>query len=151
MPALADQIPAGTRLLLDTSVVLAYLSGDERASPPAVQIMDAFLRSARNRGVISTVTVSEVLVRAHALGVAASVWPILLDFEGLDIHPVDFLVAAEAARLRADSHLRAPDALILATGVLTTCRALVTVDKQLAKVARKLVPEMGVCLLSDFA
>ncbi len=151
LPRLADAVPAGTTLLLDTSVVLAYLAGDELASAPATLVMDGFLRSERNRGVISTVTVSETLVRAHQLDAANEVWPILLDFPGLEIRSVDFLVAAEAARMRAESRLGTPDALILATGVVTSCATLVTSDQAFAKATRALVPEMGVCLLSDFA
>jgi predicted nucleic acid-binding protein len=147
---LVDAVPAGSSLLLDSSVVLAYLAGGEVASAPATLVMDGFLRSQRNRGVISTVTVSETLVRAHQLDAANELWPILLDFPGLEIRPVDFLVAAEGARLRARSCVGTPDALILATGVMTSCAALVTNDKGFAKAARDLVPEMAVHLLSDF-
>jgi len=143
-------VPAGTTLLLDTSVVLAYLGGGELVTEAAALVMDGFLRSDRNRGVISAVTVSETLVRAHGLGAANEVWPILLDFPGLEIRSVDFLVAAEGARLRARSRVGTPDALILATGVMTSCAALVTNDQGFAKAARDLVPEMAVHLLSDF-
>lgn len=147
---LESAVPAGVGLLLDTSIVLAYLGSGELASAVAAQVMDGFLGSERNPGTISTVTVTEALVRAHRRGVADGVWPMLLDLPALEIRSVDFLVAAEAARMRAVSRLATPHALILATGVMASCEVLVTNDQAFAKAARVLVPEIAVCLLSDY-
>jgi predicted nucleic acid-binding protein len=64
---------------------------------------------------------------------------------------VDFLVAAEAARIRAEASLTMPDAVVIATGVLTSSQVLVTNDRRLAAVVPQVVPGMSVCLLSDLA
>jgi hypothetical protein len=43
-----------------------------------------------------------------------------------------------------------PDAVVVATGVLTSSHLLVTNDKRMATAVPKVVPEMQVVLLSDF-
>ena len=62
---------------------------------------------------------------------------------------MDLLVAAEAARIRAASALSLPDAVVIATGVLTSCQMLVTNDRRLALATAATTPEMGVCLLAE--
>jgi predicted nucleic acid-binding protein len=137
-------------LLLDTTVLLAWIGGSEPESPVATTILDKLVRNERNAGVISTVTVGEMLVRPHCVGVARDVALGLLDHPGLTVRQVDFLVAGEAARMRAESTLKLPDALVLATGVMSTVDWLITNDRRLAAGASALVPGMRVCLLSDF-
>jgi predicted nucleic acid-binding protein len=138
------------RLLLDSSSLLAYLDGSEAASPVAVAIIDGLVRPERNEALVSTVTISEALVRPQRRGTARSLAMALLAFPGIVVRPIDFLVAAEAARMRAESTLRLPDALVLATGVMSSAEWLVTNDRRLASATPLLVPEMKVCLLSDF-
>jgi predicted nucleic acid-binding protein len=148
--SLEQTIPAETSILLDTTVVLAWIGGSEPESRLATAILDEMVRTQRNDGVVSTVTVGEVLVRPHRAGVAREVALGLLQHPGLIVRPVDFLVAAEAARLRAESTLKMPEALILATGVMSSTQWLVTNDRRLAATTPMLAPEMKVCLLSDF-
>jgi hypothetical protein len=74
----------------------------------------------------------------------------LLAFPGMVIRTVDLLVAAEAARMRAESSLRLPDALVLATGVMSSVDCLVTNDRRMAAATAALIPEMRICLLSDY-
>ena len=115
--SLEAAIPPATPLVLDASVVLAYLNGNENASPVAAVVLDDFVRTGRNSATISSVTVTETLVRpfgagAPALGIAEA---FLLHFPNLKVEPIDYAVAREAARLRAVSSLRTPDALVIAT------------------------------------
>ena len=72
-----------------------------------------------------------------------------METPGVTLRSVDFLVAAEAARMRAESTLRLPDAIVLATGVLAGATCLVTNDRRLAAAAPTLAPSLQVCLLSD--
>lgn len=146
---LETAIPAAAWLLLDSSVLIAHIEGGEDVSPVATTIIDGFLRDERNDGVISTVTVSEVLVRPHRFGRARDIGMGLLDMPGLTLRSVDFLVAAEAARMRAESSLRLPDAIVLATGILAGATCFVTNDRRLAAAAAALAPSLQVCLLSD--
>lgn len=116
---LEASIPAGVSILLDTSTILAYLSGGEAVSPAATVILDEFIAGGRNRAVISTITVTEALVRpfraASESGLRA-VEAFLGHFPNLAVVPVDFETAREAARIRALSAAPTPDAVILASG-----------------------------------
>ncbi len=149
MSTLESAIDAGATLLIDSSVMIAHLEGGEIASPLATTIVDSFLRLERNEGVMSAVTIGEVLVRPHRVGRARDVGLGLLDMPGLRIRSVDFLVAAEAARMRAESSLRLPDLMVLATGILAGATCFVTNDRALAAAVPELAPSMRVCLLSD--
>ena len=61
--SLEAAVPPNTEILLDTSVVLAYLNASEAASPAATVVIDDFVRTGRNRATISVVSVAEMLVR----------------------------------------------------------------------------------------
>jgi hypothetical protein len=65
------------------------------------------------------------------------------------VRSVDFLVAAEAARIRAATRLGMPDASILATGVLTMAQVLATNDRHLADAASSVAPHIDVLLLAE--
>ena len=100
--ALDVAIPAGATILLDTSAVLAYLSGAEGASKPATSIIDGFVASGRNPAVLSAITVTEALVRplgAASPTAARLVEDFLLQFPNLRVDPVSVVVAREAARI----------------------------------------------------
>ena len=53
----------------------------------------------------------------------------LLDFPGLSVRSVDFLVAAEAAAIRARTGASLPEAMVAATATLTSSRWLITNDR----------------------
>jgi len=146
---LESSIPVGAYILLDSSVLVAHIAGGEVTSQLATTIIDSFLREDRNAAVVSTVTVSEILVRPHRLGKARDIGMGVLEMPGLILRSVDFLVAAEAARMRAESSLRLPDAIVLATGILAGATCFVTNDRRLAAAAPALAPSLQVCLLSD--
>jgi len=144
-------VPAGTRILLDTSVLVAHLGGTEPVTSAANGLIQDCLRSRRNDGVISTITLAELLTRPFQTSQqsADTVVAFLWSFPDLLIRSVDFLVAAEAARIRAATGLDMPDAAIVATAVLTSSRLLATNDRDLADAARSVAPELDVLLLAD--
>ncbi|MFN8519509.1 MAG: PIN domain-containing protein [Chloroflexota bacterium] len=148
-PGIESRIPAGARLVLDTSVLVAHITGTEVVSPVATRIVDGFITHGRNTAVASALSVGEALVRPAQAGLAREVGLGLLDIPGVQVRSVDFLVAAEAARIRAATALRMPDSVVIATGVLTTSHILVTNDRRLAAAVPDVVPGMQVVLLSD--
>lgn len=153
MTALADRIPAGDRLLLDSSVLAAYLDGGERTSALAVELLDDLVRSGRNPAVVSMVSVVETLIRPlRRLPAAhATVLAFYREFPNLVAAPVDIDIAAEAANLRVAFGLSAPDALIAATGLAAGVSHLVTNDRAwLARLA-PLRDRAGVLVLGDLA
>ena len=117
--SLEAAVPPNTEILLDTSAVLAYLNASEAASPAATVVIDDFVRTGRNRATISVVSVAETLVYPVAAGAAAVriVDAFLLHFPNLTVSSIDYAIAREAARLRAQTNLKTPDALIIATAL----------------------------------
>lgn len=147
--SLDASIPDGSRLVIDTSVVIAYLTANEPISLLAKQVIDEFLAGGRNDAVVSAMSAGEILVQPSRDGSARDVAFELMDLAGAQLRSVDLLVAAEAARIRGESRLSLPDAVVIATGVLTTATILVTNDRRLAAAVPQVVPEMQVVLLSD--
>lgn len=142
-------IPPGKRILIDTSVALAYLTGTEAVRPAATRLFDAFLATGRDVGAISTITVAEILVRPFRAGssAVATAEGFLRHFADLDLIEVDYAIAREAARIRASTGLRMPDALVLASASVAICDLLCTNDRSLGAAATRL--GVDVCLLSE--
>ena len=143
----------GERLALDTSSLICHLDGTEDAARAARHVVDDLVASGKCDAVISAATVAELLHHPLRLGRAAvdQMVGFLDSLEGLQIRSVDFLVAAEAARIRAKTGIPLPDALVIATAVLTSSQVLVTNDRRMADAARQAVPELKVVLLSEVA
>jgi predicted nucleic acid-binding protein len=149
----AARIAAGETLLLDSSTVIAYLNANEAVSPAARFVLDELVASERNPAIISSITVGEVLVRPlRQLGnVPEDTKAFLLDFPGLAVRSADFLIAAEAAAIRAQTGAAMPDALIAATATLTSARWLISNDRHFAESLAGLDWQTEVLLLTDLA
>lgn len=148
---LGQLIPEGESIVLDSSTLIAYLNLSESVSAAAVYVLDQLVATERNPAVISSVTVGEILVRPlKQLGrVPDHTKTFLLDFPGLSVRSADFLVAAEAASIRAETGAALPDALIAATATLTASRWLITNDRVMRDRLAKLDWGTTVLLLSD--
>ena len=145
-----EAVPAGARIILDTSVLLAHLGGHEPIARRATELVETCLRTGRNDGVVSTITVAELLVRPLRSGqtevdlVLSFLWSV----PDLLIRSVDFLIATEAARIRAETRLGMPDSLIVATGLLTRAQLIATNDAALVDAVGGAAAGMEVLLLS---
>ena len=139
--SLTRALPAGERILLDSTTLIAYLDGGEQVSEAATLVVDDLVRSGRNPAVISMVTVLEVLVkparRSHTGYRHAH--DFLQHFPNFSLQQVDFAVAQEAAGIRATYGMRTPDALIIATGVIARAAHLVCNDDMWRRVQDKRV------------
>ena len=148
--ALDAAIPAGETIVLDSSAILAYLSGAEAASPASASIIDGFVASGRNRAVVSAITVTETLVRPLRAGAPTAVRIVedfLLRFPNLRVDPVSFETARVAAEIRARTAAPAPDALILATAVTAGARIVVANDRSWPAIARRAGLSVKIVLL----
>lgn len=146
-------LPAGDRILLDTSTLIAYFDKNERVSPVAEYIIDGLVRSGRNPAVVSMVTVMEVLVqplRKEANESYHLIMDFLSNFPNLRPLDIDLDIAQEAAALRARHGFRSPDALIIASGILAQVSHLVTNDDGWQKKLRQTSNRSKVCYLSDY-
>jgi predicted nucleic acid-binding protein len=151
--SLETAIPPGASLLVDSSAALAYLAGSEPASPFADQVFDAFVATGRNPAALSMVTVEEILVRPFRSGTAAvaTAEGFLRHFAEIRLVEVSYDIAREAARIRAATGMRTPDALIIATALIAEVDILVTNDRSWRSAAEAIAPSLGICLLSDLA
>ena len=152
--SLEHSIPAGVLIALDTSVVLAYLAGSEQVSRAATAIIDGFVRPGRNAAVVSAMTVTESLVRAFAADrddAVIVVETFLARFPNLSIVPTDFAVAREAARVRSATRLPTPDAIVVASAIVSGAAHLVANDSGWSKALRVLGDPVRLCHLQDHA
>ncbi len=150
--SLERAIPDGDRVLLDTSTLAAYLDGGEQVSVLAAVIVDSFVRTGRNQAIVSMVTVMELLVRPLRIGARAPyrhVLDFLTHFPNLLLVEIDLAIAQEAASQRAANRFSAPDALIVATGLITQVGHLVTNDNQWGARLRPVSQRLKVCCLND--
>jgi predicted nucleic acid-binding protein len=141
---LAGTIPAGATLLIDTSVVLAYLAGGEGATARAEELFDACVATGRNPASLSMVTVGEILVRPFRRGpsAVATAEGFLQHFADLRLVPVTYDIAREAARVRAMTDLPMPDALIISSARVIGADLLVTIDRSWRPRLREILPDM---------
>ncbi|MEA2547893.1 MAG: hypothetical protein QOE42_491 [Chloroflexota bacterium] len=118
--ALEAAIPVGETILLDTSAILAYLTGSERVSPIAAVLIVELVGTGRNSAIVSAISVCEVLVRPYRAGSPSAVRLVedfLAHFPNLRVDPVTVEIARLGARIRVAMAAPTPDALILATAV----------------------------------
>lgn len=144
---------AGQCILLDSSTLIAYFDGNEQVSPIAAHIIDDFVRSGRNPAVVSMVSVMEVLVRPLQKGSAGPhqhILDFLSNFPNLRPVEIDLDMAEHAAALRAAYGFRSPDALVIATGLLSQVGFLVTNDGQWQKRLAPIADRVAVCDLGQF-
>jgi predicted nucleic acid-binding protein len=135
--------------VLDTMVFSYHLS----AHPRYVALTSAVLESVeagRIEGLITTVTLAEILTApAKARNeVAMEEYRLYLtQFPHLRLVSLDATLAAETARVRAETGLRTPDAVQVAAGRLAGADAIITNDRRWA--GRVLQPV--VVMLDDYA
>ena len=151
--SLEAAVPPRAEILLDTSVILGYLNASEAASSAATVVIDDFVRTGRNRATISAVSVAGTLVRPYAAGAAAVgiVDAFLLHFPNLTVSGIDYAIAREAARLRAQSSLKTPDALIIATALGAGISIVIANDARWASAIADAAPAVKLCRLDAHA
>ena len=150
--SLEAAIAEGASLVIDTSVVLAYLDGTEAVSPAATYVFDELVRPGRNPASLSGVTVTETLVRPFGAGSAALIGAIetfLRRFPNLLVIPIDYAIAREAARIRAATGLPTADAMVIATGVVGGADTIVANDARWIQAVTALGTPVGLCHLGS--
>lgn len=141
------------RVLLDSSTLLAYYAAAEHAHPLAVHLLHRIEENQDPlKGYYSVISASELLVRPIRGGESASTFmhAFLRNFPNLTMLPVDLLVAMQAATLRATTTIRLPDALIVASGLLAGCEAIVSNDASWKRRFEPLFRQFRWLYLSDY-
>ena len=152
--ALEKRIADGERVLLDTSVLIAYLdaSSGDPTHLVARHLVDNMVRSGRNMAVVSPVTALELLVRPIRFAPArvTHVHGFLTYTPNLTLLEIDIHVAQEAASLRATHNFKVPDALVIATGIVSQVHHLVTNDADWRTKLAPIKERVQVTMLKDY-
>jgi len=141
------------RVLLDSSTLIAYHTPRETAYPLTKYLLDRIADAADPlRGYCATISASELLVRPIRSGAADFTFmhEFLTEFPNLTLFPVDLIVGVEAATLRALTSIRLPDALIVATGLLSNCEVIVSNDERWKRQFEPLFPQFRWLYLGDY-
>lgn len=135
-------------VLLDT-VVFAYHLADHPQYSPLTTAVLAAVESGSLMGVVTTITLSELLAQPARAGNRRAMQEyelFLTHFPHLQLAPMDADLAREAALVRGETGLRTPDAIQVAAGRLFRADAIVTNDPQW----RGRVKRPEVILLDDY-
>lgn len=121
------------RILLDTSSLIAFHSPLEQVHFLAKHIMGRVESDTDPlQAYYSAVSASELLVWPIRTNVTAFTHmnAFLMRFPHLTFVPVDMVVAAQAANVRALTRIDLPDAFLIATGLVCGCEAIVSNDER---------------------
>ena len=121
------------RVLLDTSTLIAFHSPHERVHSLAIHLMSRIQSDTDPLcGYYSAISAAELLVRPVRTGVEnfTHMQDFLTGLPHLSILPADLAVAAQAANARAIARMDLLDALIIGTGLVCGCEAIVSNDER---------------------
>ena len=136
-------------LVLDTMVFSYHLSNHPRYNSLTSVVLDA-IESGNVSGLITTVTLAEVLTAPAQAGDRQAMRDYelyLTHFPNLHMMALDVTLARETALVRATAKLRTPDAVQVAAARLAGADGIVTNDRRWAK----RVTQPQVVLLDDYA
>ncbi|MDZ4278629.1 MAG: PIN domain-containing protein [Dehalococcoidia bacterium] len=143
---LVDEIPTGSRILLDANAVVYFIERHPAFAPTVRPVFQGISRGLFT-AVISVITLLEVLVaplRADRPDLVAEYRRRLTGSKGLSLVPVSIALGEEAARIRAAYNLRTPDALVAATAATERCSHLIGNDPIFRR-----VPHFQTLLISE--
>jgi len=125
------------KIALDTNVLIYFLEGIEPYATKVEDLLKSFM-SGKNEGVVSTMSIAEVLtgfyIAKDEKG-ATKTKTLFRDLtsNGFKIVPVTFEIADTAATLRARRGGRLPDALIVATAIDQAADLVYSQDEDLLR------------------
>lgn len=141
------------RILFDSSALIAFHSRLEEAHPLAKHLLHRVEEDDDPlRGYYSVLSATELLIRPIRSGVAEFTFmhTFLTTYPNLTLLPVDLTVATQAATLRATTGIRLPDAIVVASGLLAGCEAIVTNDEEWKRKLVGLFHDFKWIYLGDF-
>ena len=148
MGRLSERLGSISVVGLDTAIFIYHFERHPRYFPLTHELFSGIEAGVR-KGVTSTITLMEIIVKPLALGrqdIARKYEALLVNFPNLDIVDLDRNVIRQAARLRAEYRIRPPDALQASVSLLYGAEVFVTNDGLL----KRLQDKLEVLVLDDF-
>ena len=124
------------RIVLDTMVFIYQFEADRRFGPQTQTIFEA-LESQRVHGIMSVITLHELLVKPKKVGdipLALKYTQLLAHSPYIDLANIGQEDAEVAAGLRVKYALTAPDAFVVASGLTREAHGFITADKKLSRI-----------------
>jgi predicted nucleic acid-binding protein len=121
---------------LDTMIFI-YAFEEHPGYLPLLKHFFSVLEKGQIEAVTSTISITECLVQPYRkkdFALAARYMVLFRNFPHLSIIPITDDVAERAAFLRAHYNLKTPDAIQVATALISGCRAFLTNDENLTSV-----------------
>ena len=144
----------GERILLDSSTLIAFHSPHEHAHSLADHVLRRIASAGDPlRGYYSVISAVELLVRPIRTSQERSTFMhvFLTQYPNLTILPMDLTVAVQAASVRATAGIPLPDAVVVASGLLAGCEAIVTNDERWKKRLEPLFRTFRWIYLGDYS
>lgn len=141
------------RAIVDSSTLIAFHSPHEAAHDAAEYVLQRIASGDDPLcGYYSYVSAIELLVRPIRASQERFTFmhTFLSQFPNLTGLPLDMVVAVEAATIRAATGLALPDAVIIASGLLAGCEAIITNDARWKARGASLFKQFRWIDLSDF-
>ena|SRR5271157_3383509 len=132
-PLSLEGMPDEALLLVDTAPIIHTLERHPTFGPYFQPLFDAHA-AGKLRFAVTTVTVAEVLTGPFKARKNDLAWRYRMVLESWRVIPLDVDIAESAARFRAETGLRLPDAIQLASAVAIKAFALVTHDRDFSAV-----------------
>jgi predicted nucleic acid-binding protein len=126
----------GQKVALDTMIFI-YAFEEHPTYVPVLRTFFSAVERGEIEAVTSTVTIAECLAQPYRkknFALAAQYMVLFRNFPHLSVIPVSDEIAERAAFLRAHHNIRTPDALQLATALLSGSRFFLTNDETLSSV-----------------
>lgn len=137
---LAERIPDGAVVLIDTNPIIYWFEGSELAVP--FESVFADIQAGRIDALVTPITVAEVVtgpLRAGKDALAERYRQAITASNGFRVFDTNADIAMLAARLRLRHGLKLPDAIQLATAVHTGCFAVISRDRDVSRVKDVLI------------
>ena len=134
-------------IALDTAPLIYFVEGHPRYLPLCEGIFEG-VESGAVKASTSTLTLLETLVRPYQLKndeLVLKFYSLLTTYPHLTWIPITLNIADMAARLRAEHHLKTPDAIQAASAITSDATGFVCNDRAFRK-----IPELDCLILDDY-
>lgn len=127
-------------VVIDTDIIVSAKNTNEPQSASSLRILDA-IGDGIMHGIISIISIAELSVGYYSqedMKGKEELLSHLISNKNFEIAELDLRIAEEAAKIRAHTGLRLPDAILVATGLVKGAQYFITNDKELKRADRYL-------------